>query len=60
VESKYARYIVTEPMTEEHGCEIKDGPDVMAAMAYLDGSVIEDAFYVETHWFKKATKYSPK
>ncbi len=59
-ESKYAKFIVTEPLKEEHGYEVKDGPEVMAAMAYLDGGVIKDAFYVETHWFKKPTKYSPE
>ena len=59
-ESKHARFIVTEPLAEEHGYEVKDGPDVMSAMAYLDGGVIKDAFYVETHWFHKPTKYSPK
>jgi mannose-6-phosphate isomerase-like protein (cupin superfamily) len=58
--SKYAKFIVTEPLAEEHGYEVKDGAEVMAAMAYLDGGVIEGAFYVETHWFKKPTKYSPK
>lgn len=60
MESKYAKYIVTEPLSEEHGYEIKDGPDAMAAMAYLDGGVIDNAFYVETHWFKKPTQYSPQ
>ncbi len=59
-ESKYARLIVTAPSAEEHGYEQKDGPEVMAAMAYLDSGVIEGAFYVETHWFKKPTKYSPE
>jgi mannose-6-phosphate isomerase-like protein (cupin superfamily) len=59
-EMKYARFIVTEPMAEEHGYEVKDGPDVMSAMAYLDGGVIPGAFYAETHWFHKPTKYSPK
>jgi mannose-6-phosphate isomerase-like protein (cupin superfamily) len=59
-ESKYAKFIITEPMAEEHGYEEKDGPDVMAAMAYLDGGVVKDAFYVETHWFMKPTKYSPE
>ncbi len=43
-ESRYARWIITEPMAEEHGYEQKDGPDVMSAMAYLDGGVIEGAF----------------
>jgi mannose-6-phosphate isomerase-like protein (cupin superfamily) len=57
---EYARFIVTEPMAEEHGYEIKDGPDVMSAMAYLDGSVIPGAFYAETHWFHKPTRFSPK
>jgi quercetin dioxygenase-like cupin family protein len=57
---KYAKFIITEPLAEEHGYEQKDGPDVMAAMAYLDGGVLENAFYVETHWFKKPTQYSPK
>jgi hypothetical protein len=59
-ESKYGKFIVTEPMVEEHGYEEKDGPDVMSAMAYLDGGVIPGAFYVETHWFHKPTRYSPK
>ena len=59
-ESKYGRLIVTEPMVEEHGYEMKDGPDVMSAMGYLDGGVIPGALYVETHWFHKPTKYSPK
>ena len=59
-ESKYGRLIVTEPMVEEHGYEIKDGPDVMSAMGYLDGGVLPGALYVETHWFHKPTKYSPK
>ena len=59
-ESKYGRLIVTRPMVEEHGYETKDGPDVMSAMGYLDGGVIPGALYVETHWFHKPTKYSPK
>ena len=58
--SRFANNIITLPMAEEHGYEIKDGPDVMSAMAYLDGGVIPGAFYVETHWFHKPTKYSPK
>ena len=58
--SKYAKWIVTQPMAEEHGYEVKDGPDVLSSMAYLDGGVIPGAFYVETHWFHKPTKYSPK
>jgi mannose-6-phosphate isomerase-like protein (cupin superfamily) len=57
---RFAKNIITLPMVEEHGYEIKDGPDVMSAMAYLDGGVIPGAFYVETHWFHKPTKYSPK
>ena len=59
-ESKYAKFIITEPLTEEHGYEVKDGPDVISSMAYLDGGVIKGAAYVETHWFHKPTKYSPK
>ena len=57
---RFAKNIITLPMAEEHGYEIKDGPDVMSAMAYLDGAVIPGAFYVETHWFHKPTKYSPR
>ena len=45
-ESKYAKLIVTQPMKEEHGYEVKDGPDVISSMAYLDGGVIPGAFYV--------------
>ena len=59
-ESRFARYVVTEPMAEEHGYEVKDGPDVISSMGYLDSGVIPGAFYVETHWFRKPTKYSPK
>ncbi len=59
-ESKYAKFIITEPLEEEHGYEEKDPPDVHSAMAYLDGNIIKGAFYVETHWFHKPTKYSPK
>ena len=59
-ESKYAKYVITQPMKEEHGYEVKDGPDVISSMAYLDGGVIPGAFYCETHWFHKPTKYSPK
>jgi hypothetical protein len=59
-ESKYSKLVVTEPLKEEHGYEIKDGPDVISSMAYLDGGVIDGAFYVETHWFHKPTNYSPK
>jgi len=58
--SKYAKFIVTKPLVEEHGYEEKDGPDVMSAMAYLDGNIVKGAFYCETHWFHKPTKYSPK
>lgn len=58
--SRYAKFIVTEPLTEEHGYEVKDGPDVVSSMAYLDAAVIPGAFYMETHWFHKPTKYSPK
>ena len=39
---------------------MKDGPDVISSMGYLDSGVIPGAFYVETHWFHKPTKYSPK
>lgn len=59
-ESKYAKFIITEPLAEENGYEEKDPPDVHSAMAYLDGGVIPGAFYVETHWFHKPNKYSPK
>jgi mannose-6-phosphate isomerase-like protein (cupin superfamily) len=55
-----AKYIITQPMKEEHGYEVKDGPEVISSMAYLDGGVIPGAFYVETHWFHRPTKYSPK
>jgi len=40
-------------------CDVSKEAQV-AAMAYLDGGVIKDAFYVETHWFKRPTEYSPK
>lgn len=59
-ESKYAKFIITEPLVEEHGYEEKDPPDVHSAMAYLDGAIITGAPYVETHWFHKPTTYSPK
>ena len=59
-ESKYAKFIITEPLVEEHGYEEKDPPDVHSAMAYLDGGILQGAPYVETHWFHKPTKYSPK
>ena len=59
-ESKYAKFIITESLAEEHGYEEKDPPDVHSAMAYLDGAIINGAPYVETHWFHKPTKYSPK
>jgi mannose-6-phosphate isomerase-like protein (cupin superfamily) len=59
-ESKYAKFIITEPLAEEHGYEEKDPPDAHSAMAYLDGGIIKGAFYVETHWFHKPTRYSPK
>lgn len=59
-ESKYAKFIITEPLAEEHGYEEKDPPDVHSAMAYLDGGIIPGAPYVETHWFHKPTQYSPK
>lgn len=59
-ESKYAKFIITEPLVEEHGYEEKDPPDAHSAMAYLDAAVIPGAFYVETHWFHKPTQYSPK
>jgi hypothetical protein len=59
-ESKHAKYVITQPMKEEHGYEVKDGPDVISSMAYLDGGVVPGAFYCETHWFHKPTKYSPK
>jgi mannose-6-phosphate isomerase-like protein (cupin superfamily) len=60
MESKCAKFIVTEPAKEEHGYEEKDGPDVMSAMAYLDGGIVPGGQYCETHWFHKPTKYSPK
>ena len=59
-ESKYAKFIITEPLAEEHGYEEKDPPDVHSAMAYLDGGILKGAPYVETHWFHKPTTYSPK
>ena len=59
-DSKYAKWIITQPMKEEHGYEVKDGPDVLSSKAYLDGGVVPGAFYVESHWFHKPTKYSPK
>ena len=43
-ESQFVRYIVTEPMAEEHGYEVKDGPDVISSMGYLDSGVIPGAF----------------
>lgn len=58
--SKYARFIVTEPLAQDHDYETKDGPDVISSMAYIDGGVIPGAFYTETHWFHKPTTYSPK
>jgi hypothetical protein len=59
-ESKYAKFIVTEPLRDDHDYEVKDGPDVISSMAYLDGGIVKGAFYVETHWFHKPTKYSPQ
>jgi hypothetical protein len=59
-DSKYSKWIITQPMKEEHGYEVKDGPDVISSMAYLDGGVVPGAFYAETHWFHKPTKYSPR
>jgi hypothetical protein len=60
MESKYAKFIITKPLAEEHGYEQKDGPDVRASMAYLDASILPGAFYCEAHWFKGPTKFSPK
>ena len=57
---RFAKNIITLPMAKEHGYEIKDGPDVISSMAYLDGGVFPGAFYCETHWFHKPTQYSPK
>ncbi len=58
--SAYAKYVITQPIVEEHGYEVKDGPETIASMAYLDGGVVPGAFYCETHWFYGPTKYSPK
>jgi mannose-6-phosphate isomerase-like protein (cupin superfamily) len=58
--STYEHFIITQPVAQEHGYEIKDGPDVISSMAYLDGGVIPGAFYAETHWFHKPTRFSPK
>ncbi len=58
--SKYDHLIVTEPKPETEGKgDIKDGFDVRTPLAYLDGEVVEGAFYAETVWFHKATVYSP-
>jgi quercetin dioxygenase-like cupin family protein len=59
-ETKYGKLIVGEPKPEsEKPGEIKDGQDVRTPLAYLDGNVINGAFYVETQWFLKSTAYSP-
>jgi hypothetical protein len=58
MESKYARFIVTKPGPERPGQ--KNGPDIRASMAFLDGNVIPGAFYCETHWYKKPTFPTPK
>jgi hypothetical protein len=49
-ESKYAKYIITQALAEEHGYEEKDPPDMHSAMAYLDGSElwIEDERHLLT------------
>jgi hypothetical protein len=58
--SIYEKYIITEPMLDsDEKKEVKDGLDVRTPMAYIDGRVIPGAFYAETHWFHKATAYSP-
>jgi hypothetical protein len=61
-ETKYGRFIITEPKPNIWDMEegnVKDGPDVMTPVVYLDNKVLNGAFYVESSWFWKANKFSP-
>ena len=60
--TKYGKYIITEPKPSVWDVEegiIKDGPDVMSSVVYLDNKVLDGAFYVECSWFRKDNKFSP-
>ena len=60
--TKYGKYIITEPKPQIWDTaegNIKDGPDIMTPVVYLDNKVLEGAFYVECSWFWKKNHYSP-
>ncbi len=61
-ETKYGKYIVTQPKpasTASEEPELKDTPDVMTPVVYLDNTVIPGGLYAECSWFWKPTHYSP-
>ena len=61
-ETKYGKHIITEPKPNVWDLEegnVKDGPDVVSPVVYLDNRVIDGAFYMEASWLLKANKFSP-
>lgn len=61
-ESKYSKYIVTEPKRNEMAEFVEEMPPdtVRKRVLYLDDEVVEGAFYVASSWFFKETGPGPQ